>query len=117
VAILPEQRDVTSKGATMRLGAYDAILKKGTITHSIYGQDNISERHRHRFEVNPEYHKILQEYGLVFSGMSPDSRLVEFIELPEHKYFLATQAHPEFKSSLLKPAPLFDAFIKASIKN
>ncbi len=117
VAILAEQREVTSKGATMRLGAYDAVLKKGTITHSIYGTDIVSERHRHRFEVNPAYHKILQEYGLVFSGMSPDSRLVEFIELPEHKYFLATQAHPEFKSSLLKPAPLFDAFIKASIKD
>ena len=116
VDILPEQKAITSKGATMRLGAYDAILKKGTITHSIYGLDKISERHRHRYEVNPEYHKILQEYGLVFSGMSPDSRLVEFIELPEHKYFVGTQAHPEFKSSLLKPAPLFDAFIKASIK-
>jgi len=116
VDILPEQKNVTSKGASMRLGAYDALLKKGTITHAIYGHDKISERHRHRYEVNPEYHKTLQEYGLVFSGMSPDSRLVEFIELPEHKYFVATQAHPEFKSSLLKPAPLFDAFIEASMK-
>jgi CTP synthase len=116
VDILPEQKNVTSKGATMRLGAYDAILKKGTITHSIYGHDKISERHRHRYEVNPDHHNILQEHGLIFSGMSPDSRLVEFIELPKHKYFLATQAHPEFKSSLLKPAPLFDAFIVASMK-
>jgi len=116
VDILPEQKSIMSKGATMRLGAYDAILKEGTITYSIYGAEKISERHRHRYEVNPEYHKILQEYGLVFSGMSPDSRLVEFIELPEHKYFIGTQAHPEFKSSLLKPAPLFDAFIKASMK-
>ena len=116
VDILPEQKNITSKGATMRLGAYDAILKKNTITHAIYGYDTISERHRHRYEVNPMYHTILQKFGLVFSGMSPDSRLVEFIELPDHKYFVATQAHPEFKSSLLKPAPLFDAFIKASMK-
>ena len=67
-------------------------------------------------EINPEYHKILQENGLVFSGLSPDKKLVEFIELPNHKFFIATQAHPEFKSSLLKPAPLFDGFIKACIK-
>ncbi|MGV8141115.1 MAG: CTP synthase [Candidatus Woesearchaeota archaeon] len=115
VDILPEQKNIVSKGATMRLGAYEAVLKRGTLTHELYGADNISERHRHRYEVNPEYHKILQKHGLVFSGMSPDSRLVEFIELPKHKFFMATQAHPEFKSSLLKPAPLFDAFIKASI--
>jgi len=116
VDILPEQKDITSKGATMRLGAYDAVLKHGTIAHLIYGTDIVSERHRHRYEVNPDYHKILQENGLVFGGMSPDSRLVEFIELPSHKYFMATQAHPEFKSSLLKPAPLFDAFVEACMK-
>jgi CTP synthase len=116
VDILPEQKTITSKGATMRLGAYDAILKRGTLAHSIYGLDKVSERHRHRYEVNPEYHAILQKYGLVFSGMSPDSRLVEFIELPGHRYFVGTQAHPEFKSSLLRPAPLFDAFIQASMK-
>jgi CTP synthase len=116
VDILPEQKSVKSKGATMRLGAYDAILKKGTIVESIYGNSKVSERHRHRYEVNPEYHKILQEFGLVFGGMSPDSRLVEFIELPGHKFFVATQAHPEFKSSLLHPAPLFDAFVNASKK-
>ncbi|MGV8171675.1 MAG: glutamine hydrolyzing CTP synthase [Candidatus Woesearchaeota archaeon] len=116
IDILPEQKHISSKGATMRLGAYDALLTKGTLVHEIYGVEKVSERHRHRYEVNPEYHEILQKFGLIFSGMSPDSRLVEFIELPRHKYFVATQAHPEFKSSLLKPAPLFDAFIKASIK-
>ena len=116
VDILPEQKNVLSKGATMRLGAYEAILKNGTIVHTIYGKTKISERHRHRYEVNPQYHEVLQKFGMVFSGMSPDSRLVEFIELPGHKYFVATQAHPEFKSSLLHPAPLFDAFVKSSMK-
>jgi len=114
VDILPEQKKISSKGATMRLGAYEALLKHGTVAYSIYGMDKVSERHRHRYEVNPEYHEILQKFGMVFSGMSPDSRLVEFIELPGHKFFVGTQAHPEFKSSLLHPAPLFDAFIKAS---
>lgn len=116
IDILPEQKTISSKGATMRLGAYDAILKTGTLVHNIYGKDKISERHRHRYEVNPEYHDILKKHGLIFSGMSPNSRLVEFIELPGHKYFVGTQAHPEFKSSLLHPAPLFDAFIGASMK-
>ncbi|MGV8151174.1 MAG: CTP synthase [Candidatus Woesearchaeota archaeon] len=116
VDILPEQKEVIEKGATMRLGAYKAIIKKGTKVHELYNSDEAYERHRHRYEVNPEYHKILQEKGMVFSGISPDGRLVEFIELPNHKYFIATQAHPEFKSSLMKPSPLFDGFIKASIE-
>jgi len=116
IDIMPEQKNIKSKGATMRLGAYDAIIKKNTVVYSLYNSDLISERHRHRYEVNPAYHEMLQNNGLVLSGMSPDSKLVEFIELPNHKFFVATQAHPEFKSSLLKPAPLFDGFIKASIK-
>ena len=114
IDILPEQRLIKNKGGTMRLGAYKAILKGKT--KKLYNSKKVFERHRHRYEVNPEYHKILQENGLVFSGLSPDKKLVEFIELPNHKFFIATQAHPEFKSSLLKPAPLFDGFIKACIK-
>ena len=114
IDILPEQKNITNKGGTMRLGAYKAVLKDKSKVKEMYNnQKEISERHRHRFEVNPEYHKILQDMGLVFSGMSPNNRLVEFIELPKHKFFIATQAHPEFKSSLLKPAPLFDGFVKA----
>lgn len=113
IDILPEQKAITTKGATMRLGAYKAILKKGTKTRELYGQDEVYERHRHRYEVNPEYHKIIEAKGMVFSGLSPDGKLVEFIELPKHKFFLATQAHPEFNSSLLKPNPLFDGFIKS----
>jgi CTP synthase len=118
IDILPEQKNITAKGATMRLGAYKAVLKKGTKTAELYNASEVFERHRHRYEVNPDYHKILQEKGLVFSGMSENKRLVEFIELPreKHKFFLATQAHPEFKSSLLKPAPLFDGFVKACIR-
>jgi CTP synthase len=119
IDIMPEQRGITDKGATMRLGEQTAILKEDTQIFDIYGQKEISERHRHRYEVNPAYHKILTDAGLVFSGFSPSGVLAEFIELPkeEHPFFIATQAHPEFKSSLLKPSPLFDAFVKACVKN
>jgi CTP synthase len=119
IDILPEQRAVSDKGATMRLGAYRALLKEGTLVRRLYGNSpEASERHRHRYEVNPDYHSRILEGGLVFSGMSPDSKLVEFIELPEskHIFFVGTQAHPEFKSSLLKPAPLFKGFIEATLK-
>ena len=116
IDILPEQKGISAKGGTMRLGAYKAILKEGSRVKEIYGSDEIYERHRHRYEVNPQYHKILEDNGMVFSGMSPGGKLVEFIELPKHKFFIATQAHPEFKSSLLKPSPLFDGFVKACLK-
>jgi len=115
IDILPEQKTIENKGGTMRLGNYLAILKKGTKVHEIYNKEEVLERHRHRYEVNPDYHKILEEKGLVLSGKSPDNRLVEFIEIPNHKFFIATQSHPEFKSSLMKPAPLFDSFIKACL--
>lgn len=107
VDILPEQKDVVNKGGTMRLGAYPANLKKGSVMAEVYGSLKASERHRHRYEVNPEYQGILEKYGLVISGKSPDGRLAEFIELPEHKCFIATQGHPELKSRLDKPAPMF----------
>ncbi len=113
IDILPEQKNITNKGGTMRLGAYKALLKKDTQVRKLYGKDAIYERHRHRYELNPKYHEILQKNGMIFSGISPDKRLVEFIELPEHKFFIATQAHPEFKSSLLNPSPIFKGFVKA----
>jgi len=91
------------------------MLKEGTIVRSLYGSAKASERHRHRYEVNPEFHEILQDNGMVFSGVSEDGRLVEFIELPDHKFFVATQAHPELKSRMEKPAPLFYGFIKACL--
>ncbi len=116
VDILPEQREVVNKGGTMRLGAYPALLKQGSLAYALYEKFEVSERHRHRYEVNPEYHSVLEENGLVISGMSPNKKLVEFIELADHPYFIATQAHPELKSCLLNPAPLFFGLVKAGIE-
>ena len=121
IDIMPEQKKNLKEknyGATMRLGAYPANLKKGTIAINTYKADTISERHRHRWEVNPDYIEILQEKGLIFSGTSPNGRLMEIIELPKnkHPFFVATQFHPEFKSRPLIPHPLFKAFIRAGIK-
>jgi len=100
----------------MRLGAYPTILTENSLASELYGSINVSERHRHRYEVNPEYHEILKKNGLIISGMSPDGKLAEFIELENHKYFIATQAHPEFKSRPNKPHPLFYGLVKASIE-
>lgn len=107
IDILPEQKGVTDLGGTMRLGAYEALVAKDTLIYRLYQNQNVSERHRHRFEVNPQYHQTLETGGLRFSGKSENGRLVEFIERTDHPYFVATQAHPELKSSLLTPAPLF----------
>ncbi|MEM4260681.1 MAG: CTP synthase (glutamine hydrolyzing) [Candidatus Woesearchaeota archaeon] len=117
VCILPEQKDVTKKGGTMRLGGYTAELKKGTIIQRLYGSEKAYERHRHRYEVNPDYHEILVKNGLIFSGTSMNGRLVEYIELnqKEHPYFIATQAHPELTSRLERPNPLFLGLVKVSI--
>jgi CTP synthase len=115
IDILPEQRGVTNKGGTMRLGAFPAVLQEGTLVHSLYGASHVSERHRHRYEVNPEYHSSLTEKGMVFSGTSPDGKLVEFIELPHLRFFVATQAHPELKSRMECPAPLFYGFVEACL--
>ncbi|MCK4996682.1 CTP synthase [Candidatus Pacearchaeota archaeon] len=115
VDILPEQANVKSKGGTMRLGSYQALLKETSGIAKIYGGNKVSERHRHRYEVNPEYHEALEENGLIISGKSPDGKLAEFIEIPNKKFFFATQSHPEFKSCPMKPAPMFDAFIKSML--
>ena len=120
VDIMPEQKkNLKDKnyGATMRLGAYTAHLKKGTIAESAYKAKEISERHRHRYEVNPEYIERVEKAGLVFSGTSPDGVLMEIAELPKekHPFFLGTQFHPELKSSPLRPHPLFMAFMKACV--
>jgi len=116
IDILPEQKDITTKGGTMRLGAYPANLDKGTKVYNLYNSDVVQERHRHRYEVNPEYHETLKKNGLIFSGLSPNKKLVEFIELKDHPYFVATQAHPELKSRFEKPAPLFFGFVRACLK-
>lgn len=115
ITFLPEQVKILKEsryGATMRLGSYPAHLKRGSLVHRLYGEEVVYERHRHRYEVNPEYVDILEKHGLLFSGRSPDGRLMEFLELPDHKFFVATQAHPEFKSRPMRPSPLFDGLIK-----
>jgi CTP synthase len=117
---MPEQKKNLKErnfGATMRLGAYPAVLKNGSLASVAYGVNEISERHRHRYEVNPEYVEKLEKAGLVFSGTSPDGRLMEIAELPqtEHPFFLGTQFHPELKSRPLNPHALFVAFIKACV--
>lgn len=118
IKILDDQKEVKNMGGTMRVGSYPALLKEGSLIHSLYDKLEVHERHRHRYEVNPEYHKLLSEKGLIISGASPDGKLVEFIELPleEHPYFVATQAHPELKSSLTNPAPLFLGLTKEALK-
>ncbi len=103
-------------GASMRLGDYEADLVAGSVVATLYGKTRIKERHRHRYEVNPKYEKIISDAGLVFSGRNPERKLVEFIELPNHPFFVATQAHPEFTSRPLRPNPLFDGFISAMEK-
>jgi len=114
VDLMPDQRGVTDKGATMRLGTYPCALGEGTRARTAYGSGEILERHRHRWEVNNNYRDSLTRKGMVLSGLSPDGRLVEMIELPSHPYFVACQFHPEFKSRPLDPHPLFVTFIKAA---
>jgi CTP synthase len=116
IALMDEQRRVVQKGGTMRLGVYPCFLKPGTKIAEIYGTHLVYERHRHRYEVNPRYHEILERHGMVLGGISPDGKLVEAIELSDHPFFVATQFHPEFKSRPNRPHPLFASFIAASLK-
>jgi len=115
ITILPGQ-DGKTFGGTMRLGSQVTMLSKGSRVAEIYGKLKIEERHRHRFEVNPKYHKILKEKGLVLSGFDPTGKLLEFIEIKNHPFFIGTQAHPELKSKLLTPHPLFVEFVRATKK-
>ncbi len=117
IDLLPDQRSVDKKGGTMRLGAYPCVIEKDTLASRIYQSESISERHRHRYEFNNKYRVMLTKAGLTVSGSSPDGRLVEIIELPDHPWFIATQFHPEFKSRPLCPHPLFREFINASLCN
>lgn len=114
IALMPEQNGVENLGGTLRLGAYPCVLKKGSLAESLYGTGQISERHRHRYEVNNDYRKSLEEGGMTLSGLSPDGRIVEMIELADHPYFIATQAHPEFKSRPDQAHPLFRGLVAAA---
>ncbi|MCK9459279.1 MAG: CTP synthase [Proteobacteria bacterium] len=116
IHLMADQQGVTDKGATMRLGAYPCVLKTGTKARAAYGAPEISERHRHRFEVNNAYRERLEKGGMILSGLSPDGSLVEMIELADHPYFVGCQFHPEFKSRPREPHPLFTAFIAAALK-
>jgi CTP synthase len=117
IALMSEQQDVTEKGGTMRLGAYPARLTPGSRVHALYEADEIFERHRHRYEVNNAYRPVLEQHGMTFSGLSPDGMLVEFLEITNHPYFVATQAHPELKSRPNRPHPLFSGLISAAMKH
>lgn len=117
IDLMLEQKNVHGYGGTMRLGAYDCVLKKGSKAEKAYGAEKISERHRHRYEVNNEYIDRIAEKGLVFSGMSPDGMLAEIVELPQLDWFVACQFHPEFKSRPERPHPLFKGLIDAVVKN
>ena len=117
IALMPDQNGVTDIGGTLRLGSYPCHLKEDTLAYKLYGSEMIHERHRHRYEVNNEFRTALSDNGLVFSGISPDGRIVEMCELPTHPFFIATQAHPEFKSRPNRPHPLFRGFVEAALKH
>ena len=116
IALMPDQNGVSDIGGTLRLGAYPCILKEGSLAKQLYGTQEISERHRHRYEVNNDYREALTEAGLTLSGISPDGKIIEMIEISKHPYFIATQAHPEFKSRPDQAHPLFKGLVEAAIK-
>ncbi|MGO9500992.1 MAG: glutamine amidotransferase-related protein, partial [Streptosporangiaceae bacterium] len=122
IATMADQQDVVTgerdMGGTMRLGLYPAVLAEGSLVRELYGAEVVQERHRHRYEVNNAYREVLEHAGLVCSGLSPDGRLVEFVELPRdvHPFFVATQAHPEFLSRPTRPHPLFSGLVAAALE-
>jgi CTP synthase len=122
IDIMPEQKKKLEKkeyGGTMRLGEFPAYLQKGTMARKLYGKEIVQERHRHRYEVNPDYIEVLSSKDLVFSGISPDKKLMEIAELPssKHPFFIGTQFHPEFHARPLDPHPLFTGFIKSAMNH
>ena len=117
ISLLESQVQVLDKGGTMRLGAYACVLKSGSLAARLYGKDEISERHRHRYEVNNSYRSRLSDGGMLVSGHNPELNLVEMIELPDHPYFVGCQFHPEFKSKPFAPHPLFNGFIRAAVEH
>ena len=113
---MPDQNGVEDIGGTLRLGSYPCILEEGSKAQAEYGSTEIAERHRHRYEVNNDYRAVLADHGMKLCGISPDGRIVEMIELPDHPWFIATQAHPKLKSRPNRPHPLFHGFIAAATK-
>lgn len=115
IALLPEQDSIEDIGGTLRLGSYPCVLDKSSLAYKLYGEETIHERHRHRYEFNNDYRKVLTENGMMLSGISPDGRIVEMVELPDHPFFIGTQAHPELKSRPNRPHPLFRGFVEAAV--
>ena len=116
IHIMEDQIGVEDIGGTLRLGAYPCVLKEDSLAYRLYGKKEISERHRHRYEVNNDYREVLEEHGMSLCGLSPDNRIVEMIEIPSHPWFIATQAHPELKSRPNRPHPLFKGFVEAALE-
>ena len=114
VDLMESQKNITGMGGTMRLGAYPCEIKPGTLAEKIYGTTHISERHRHRYEFNNDYLAEYEANGMIASGMNPDNHLVEIVEIPSHRFFIAGQFHPELQSTVLKPHKLFTAFVAAA---
>ena len=115
--LMEEQKNVTNMGGSMRLGAYDCVLKKGSKAYEAYGQAHIQERHRHRFEFNSEYRDKFEAAGMMCVGENPESNLVEVVEIPSLKWFVGVQFHPEYNSTVVNPNPLFVSFVKAAVEN
>jgi CTP synthase len=117
IDMMEEQKKITIKGGTMRLGSYNCKLKKGSKAHHAYGESIIQERHRHRYEFNNKYLEQMEESGLKATGVNPESNLVEIVELKDHPWFVGVQYHPELKSTVLNPHPLFVRFVEAALEN
>jgi CTP synthase len=117
IALMEEQKTITDKGGTMRLGAWKCDLSEGSLAQSIYGGAQIQERHRHRYEYNNDYRKQLEGAGLIASGINPDTGLVEIVELESHPFFIGVQYHPEYKSTVANPHPIFVSFVAAMVKH
>jgi CTP synthase len=116
IDLMESQKNVVDKGGTMRLGAWDCTLKENSLAHAIYGTSAIKERHRHRYEFNDDYKKQIEEAGMKATGFNPETGLVEIVEIPSHPWFIGVQYHPEYKSTVASPHPLFVAFVEAALK-
>jgi CTP synthase len=117
IDMMQEQKSIVNMGGTMRLGSYPCTLKQDSNAYNAYGKSKIAERHRHRYEFNDNYKKSFESNGMMMTGVNPDTQLVEIVEIPSHPYFVGVQFHPEYKSTVENPHPLFVSFIKASLKN
>jgi CTP synthase len=116
IDLMDEQKHITNMGGTMRLGTYDCVLKKDSLAYKAYGKELIQERHRHRYEFNNKYKAEFEAAGMVCTGINPDSDLVEIVEMPSKRWYLGTQFHPEYNSTVISPNPLFMSFMDAAIK-